>query len=137
MNRNNKTFAQIFLPKLGFCVGFIAVAFILTHWLSAGQDNIIDGMGPKPSQDQIMQGRENAPGSPAYVLEQHKDDCWTGDQKPKADLPGAAIVQWEKNGMVQYTTVHWKVSAAFDEALARIGYGDKMSNKLDPIALCK
>lgn len=135
----NKSFTEIVLPKLGFCVGFIVVAFIMTHWLTAGQDNIINGMGDgsKPTQEQIMQGRENAPGSPAYVLEQHKADCWTSSDEPKADLPGAAIVQWTKNGMVQYTTVHWKVDAAFNEALAAIGFGDKTSDKLDVIALCK
>lgn len=133
MNRTPKTFTQTFLPKLGF----IVVALILTHWFTAGQDSIINGMGDQPSQSDIMQGRENAPGSPAYVLEQHKTDCWTGSQQAKADLPGAAIIQWTKNGMVQYTTVHWKVNVALNEAPAAIGYGDKTSDKLDVIALCK
>lgn len=114
-------------------LALVAISFLAVHWLVGGQGIITATPGELPSQTQV--DRAPTQSLAEKVLEQHKDECWTGSQQPKADLPGAAIVQFS-NGMVQYTTVHWKVDAAFNEALANIGFGDKVSKKLDPIALC-
>ena len=73
--------------------------------------------------------------SPTYVLSQHKDDCWSMNDQPKADLPGGAIIQFT-NGRTIYTQKHILVDAAFNEALAAIGYGDITSDEFDVIALC-
>lgn len=135
-NRKPKTFKQAIAGSLTFsamCLGGLVFGFLAVHWLTGGVGN----MTMQPNHEGSSAARPLSPGSPEYVLKQHQADCWTGNQEKKADLPGAAIIQWEKNGMVQYTTVHWKVSAAFNEALASIGYGDKVSHKLDVIALCK
>lgn len=112
-------------------VGVAMLAFVAVHWLTGGVQN----MTMQPHEDHSVV-KPLSPGSPEYVFNQHKADCWNGTMEKKADFPGAAIIQWS-NGMVQYTTVHWKVSAAFDEVLASIGYGDKTTKKFDVIALCK
>lgn len=40
------------------------------------------------------------------------------------------------SGDVIYTTRHGMVDEAFAEALADAGYGDRVSDRLDPVALC-
>jgi len=129
----NEAIKKGLLQALKLTLG-LAVGFLLVHWMTGGQGIITGTTGELPSQTQV--DRAPTQSMAEKVLEQHQDECWTGSQQPKADLPGAAIVQFP-NGMVQYTTVHWKVDAAFNEALANIGFGDKISKKLDPIALCK
>lgn len=59
-----------------------ATALYLTHALTAGHDNIIEPVE-----------RPAAEGAPATVLEQHADDCWTGEAPEGADFPGAVIWQ--------------------------------------------
>lgn len=71
-----------------------------------------------------------------HVLKAHQNECWGGSQEPKAQFPGAAIVRLN-DGRVVYTKKHVLVDAAFNEALANIGFGDKTSDKLDVVALCK
>ncbi len=115
-------------------VGFIAIGFLMVHWLTGGQDEIINGTFPDRDQ-QVMDIREPAKHSPAAVLSAHEDECWNAQQNPKADLPGAAIVQFN-NGKTIYTKNHKLVDAAFNEALAAIGFGDKTSDKIEVIALC-
>lgn len=87
------------------------------------------------------QSTEVAKDSPAGLFEMHKDDCWRGSDMPKAELPGAAIVQFEKTGKAIYISNETPrgvrlVDAAFNEVLAQIGYGDKESDKIDVVALC-
>lgn len=98
-------------------IGGLLVGALLVHWLTGGQQEIIEGgMQDIPQQhQQIVQ--KPVKDSPAYVLGKHQDSCWTSEQDPKAELPGAAVVQ-------------------FNEALAAIGYGDITSDKIDVIALC-
>lgn len=83
----------------------------------------------RPTQDLKIE-------APVSLLEKHRAECWTGSEKPKAELPGAAIVQF-KDGRVVYTNKHALVDAAFNEVLASVGYGDKISDLIDPIALCE
>lgn len=113
---------------------FVAIGFLMVHWLVGGQDEIIGSTSPEQGAD-VMEIREPAKDSPAYVLGKHQDECWNSSQEPKADLPGAAIVQF-KSGKTIYTKNHKLVDAAFNEALAAIGFGDKTSDKIDVIALC-
>jgi hypothetical protein len=133
------TLKEHLMYKLGQVLkmaAFVAIGFLAVHWLTAGQDNIINGTTPEQRDQQVMDIREHAPNSPAGVLSAHEDDCWTSEQQPKAELPGAAIVQF-KDGRTIYTKKHVLVDAAFNEALASIGFGDKTSDKIDVIALCK
>lgn len=121
-------------------VAVLAIAAYMVHVLTAGQDNIINST---PNQGrEVMDIREAAPHSPDAVMSQKKvqKECWTKDEDPKAELPGAAVVQF-KSGYTEYVTNDtpkgWKlVDAAFNEALANIGFGDKVSDLIDPIALC-
>ena len=112
--------------------GGLLVGYILVHWLTGGLDEITQ---PYPSAP-IMEERAPVKDSPAFVWEKHKDDCWRGSDQPKAELPGAAIVQFN-SGKTVYTTKHVLVDEAFNEALANVGYGDKTSDRLEVIALCK
>lgn len=90
---------------------------------------------PTTSRD-AMDIRENVPGSPDAVLEEYRAECWTMGDEPKAELPGAAIVQFH-DGRTIYTQKHVLVDAAFNEALAAVGYGEKTSDRIEVIALCR
>lgn len=138
-NTNTKSFKDIILPKIAFVLGFGFAAFVLSHWLTAGLDEIIDVEQGTPGD--AMEIREPVKDSPSFVYEKHKDTCWTMNEEPKAELPGAAIVQFN-DGRTKYVTNETPrgfklVDAAFNEALAAVGYGDKTSDKIDVIALCK
>lgn len=121
-------------------VAILAVAAYMVHVLTAGHDNITNTT-PNAGRE-VMDIREPAENSPAAVMSQKKvqKQCWTKDEAPKAELPGAAVVQF-KSGYTEYVTNDTPrgfklVDAAFNEALAAIGYGDKTSDKIDVIALC-
>lgn len=119
----------------------VAVGFLMVHWLTGGQQEIIDGTYDPNRDAQVMDIREPAKNSPSYVMDKHRDDCWTMDEEPKADLPGAAIVQFNSGKTVYVTNETPRgfelVDAAFSEALAAVGYGDVTSDEIDVIALCK
>lgn len=81
---------------------------------------------------------EAEPTKADRLMARYDDVCWDGSEKPLADLPGAAIVRYA-NGEVEYVkdaNNHKVVEAAFNEALANIGYGDVTSDRLDPMAMC-
>lgn len=118
----------------------LAVGFLFVHWMTGGQDEIINGgMSDIPAQEAPVD-RAPVKDSPSYQMEKHRDTCWTMDEEPKAELPGAAIVQFQ-SGHTEYVTNDTPrgfklVDAAFNEALAAVGYGDKTSDQIDVIALC-
>lgn len=121
-------------------VAILAVAAYMVHVLTAGQDNITNTT-PNAGRE-VMDIREPAKNSPSAVMSQKKvqKQCWTMDEAPKAELPGAAVVQF-KSGYTEYVTNETPrgfklVDAAFNEALAAVGYGDVVSEKIDVIALC-
>lgn len=122
---------------------FVAVGFLLVHWLVGGQQEIIDGTYDPDRQQSadVMDIREPAKGSPSAVMEKHGHECWTSKQEPKADLPGAAVVQYPSGKTVYVdnsTPKGYKiVDAAFNEALAAVGYGDVTTDAFEVIALCK
>lgn len=91
-------------------------------------------MAPGHTAPDVSDVRIPAPVTP---LQAHRGQCWTGDESPLAELPGAAVVRYAATGRVAYTRNPADVDAAFNEALASAGYGDTMSARLDPIALCK
>jgi hypothetical protein len=121
-------------------VALLAIAAYMLHIFTAGQDNIINS---NPTQGrEVMDIREAAPHTPDAVMSQKKvqKQCWTMNEDPKAELPGAAVVQF-KSGYTKYVTNdtpkgYKLVDAAFNEALAAVGYGDKTSDQIDVIALC-
>ena len=118
----------------------LAVGFLFVHWMTGGQDEIINGTtGSLPSQEAPVD-RAPVKDSPSYVMEKHSKTCWTSEQEPKADLQGAAIVQFNSGKTVYVTNDtprgYKLVDAAFNEALAAIGYGDKTSDEITVIALC-
>lgn len=92
------------------------------------------------NEGDVMDLRKPAKGSPAAVLAKHPlgEQCWTEKDEPLADLPGHAIVQFD-SGKTIYTGKHALVDAAFNEALAAIGYADHRDNLpfSNVIALCK
>lgn len=133
--------SYLVLRKLAFLAGFAIVSIVLVCFWVGSQNEIVDTSRTNPTPAQIMQGRTPVTETPDYVLAKHKNTCWTSDQSPKADLPGAAIVQFTDT----YRTVYVEnttprgfklVDAAFNEALAAVGYGDVTSDKIDVIALC-
>lgn len=119
----------------------VAVGFLMVHWLTGGQQEIIDGTYDPNRDAQVMDIREPAKGSPAAVMAKHKDHCWTSKQEPLADLPGAAVVQFNSGKTIYVTNDTPRgfklVDAAFNEALAAVGYGDVTSDEIEVIALCK
>lgn len=126
------------MKKIVVFVAYATLAALAVHWLIGGQDEIINGDAQVPGQ--VMDIREYAKDSPAYVLDQHRKTCWTSKQIPKAALPGAAVIQF-KDGHAEYVTndtpVGYKlVDIAFKQALASIGYGPKIKTSIETIALC-
>lgn len=121
------------LTKAAQIAALVAVAAILMHWLSAGQDNIINadrapGLSDLPT-----------PVATPSVLQKHADTCWTSSQKAKAQLPGAAIIRWNRNGKVEYvknTENYMIVDSAFAEVLSSIGMGKEPKNNFEVVALC-
>lgn len=77
----------------------------------------------------IMEGRPNAKGSPAWVLERHEDTCWRKGDTPLAPLPGHAIVQVGDRTL--YTGKHSLVDAAFSDVL-----GERDWIRGEVVALC-
>lgn len=120
---------QMMLPGFLMFLGvtFLVQAGIIPQTMTMPEPN-------RPTKDLKIE----APVNPAsQLLEAHRADCWTGSQKAKAELPGAAIVQFVKGGHTVYTKRHILVDAAFNEVLAEVGYGDKKSDVIDVVALCK
>lgn len=78
-------------------------------------------------------------GSPAYVLGQHRADCWTAAEQ-RSVLPSAAIVQ-RTGGRLSGLTIHTAdaaiVDAAFSEVLNQLGFeAEPTTDRFRVIALC-
>lgn len=119
----------------------LALGALFVHWFTGGQSYIVtQPQLPTPGQEALVD-RALVKGSPGYVLDQHRDDCWTMEQAPKAELPGAAIIQFTDGHTVYVKNTTPRgfklVDAAFNEALAIAGFGDKYSERIDVVALCK
>lgn len=111
-------------PAIAKGVAWLIAATILTWWLAAGADDIAT---PPPVND--------TPFAPGTVLHEHDSECWRAGERPLAEIPGSAIVQF-RDGTTVRTYRHDLVDEAFAEALAESGYGDRVSDRIDPIAMC-
>lgn len=95
--------------------GWVAVALILTHWLTAGHDEITT---PPPAP---------APHSVTAALEQHRGECWHDGQPALAKVPGHVIWQYTDG-----TTVY--SASLVGPALRTIFDGGHLPGR--PIAFC-
>lgn len=117
------------LVKVALVLAFAAYAL---HILTAGHDDITGQPLPTPT----VQAPEP---SKAERMAADKDRCWQGGDDPLAELPGHAVVRFTNGprlGEVVYTANPELVEAAFNEALTIAGYGDTLSQLIDPVALC-
>lgn len=122
--------------QVGILVAYAAVAGIMIHWLVGGQSDLA-ALDQAPDANQsVTDTREPSKGTPQYVLNKHRSECWVGNETPKAELPGAAIVQFV-DGRTVYTKKHSLVDAAFNEVLAQAGFDTKRSDNIVVVALCK
>lgn len=107
--------------KIGLGVGTFAVTLVLM---------------PMPGAEFTSPpARPEAPSEAERLLIEHADECWQGHEAALAELPSAAIVRFT-DGRVAYVTRPVLVDEAFAEVLSGIGYGDRVSDRLDPVALC-
>ena len=82
------------------------------------------------TDEQIMDIRDHAKGSPEWAMEKHADDCWRGTDAPKAEIP-TTILFSGKDGFTRRISNPKMVHDAFAEAL---GLGEADFNF---VALCK
>jgi hypothetical protein len=68
---------------------------------------------------------------PNPVMEKHDHECWTGDEKPLADIPGHVIVRWVDDGKIKYMGPN-ATGKALDEL-----YNDIQWDAADAIAFCR
>lgn len=114
----------------------LLLAAYLVHLLTAGPQAIIKPMPPTPATTAPTADLEP---TRAERLAADKTHCWQEGDEPLAPLPGHAVVRFTNGprlGETVYTADPELVGAAFDEALTLAGYADKLSQLIDPVALC-
>jgi hypothetical protein len=126
MSRNTPTLTALLVRNL-LVVAFLTAAaalFVGTSGIGATH-----GLNTNAEQGQAESIRPVAPGSPEALLDAHATTCWTGNQRPLADVPTHAIVVLP-GGHPVYTARPTVVHDAFAEAL------QLTDAPLDVIALC-
>lgn len=95
--------------------GYLIVAAIAVHWLTAGTDEITRSLD-----------KFSEPTYSEQLADQH--DCWTGGRQT---LPNAAVVTFTSDVAARYTTDPTEVDLAFRAAL-----GEDVPNVYSVTALC-